>query len=60
MCYLPNQNNERKKGMKKILFIIGAALVFGSILACDIETIAFGQAIKQCMVGLPLMAIGVL
>ena len=46
--------------MKKILFIIGAALVFGSILACDTEMIAFGQALKQCAVGLPLMAIGVM
>lgn len=46
--------------MKKILFLIGTGLVFGSILACDTEAIAFGQAIKQCVFGLPLMAIGVM
>ena len=46
--------------MKKILFVIGAVLVLGAIGACDSETIAFGQALKQCMIGLPLMAISVM
>ena len=45
--------------MKKILPIIGLILVFGAIGACETEVITFGQAIKQCLIGLPMFAMGV-
>lgn len=46
--------------MKKLLGIIGAVLVLGSIGACDTETISLSQALMQCVVGLPMCAIGVM
>ena len=46
--------------MKKILCIIGGILVFCGIGACDIGTGTFGQALMQCVVGLPMIAIGVM
>ena len=51
---------ERTEEMKKLLGIIGAVLVIGSIGACDTEAISLGQAVKQCLIGLPLCAIGVM
>lgn len=45
--------------MKHLLFSIGLAVVLGSILACDTETIELAQAVKQCLVGLPMIALGV-
>ena len=44
--------------MKKILGIIGAVLVIGAIGACDTEAISLGQAVKQCLIGMPMFAIG--
>ena len=46
--------------MKKILVIIGIVLVLGSIGACDIEAIALERAITQCLIGMPMFAIGVM
>lgn len=46
--------------MKKILGIIGAILVIGSIGACDTEAIGFGQAVTQCLIGMPMFAFGVM
>ena len=44
--------------MKAILFLVGLILVIGSIGACDTGAIALTQAIKQCAIGLPIIAIG--
>lgn len=44
--------------MKRILLILGIITVFGSIGACDTETIGFAQAMMQCLIGLPMMLIG--
>ena len=60
MCYLPKLNNERKSEMKKLLGIIGAVLIFGAIGAEQTGAIGFNQAIKQCVIGLPMLAIGVM
>ena len=45
--------------MKKILLVVGFFILVGSAGACDIEQITLAQAVKQCLVGVPLMAIGV-
>ena len=47
------------KKLKSLLFIVGAILVFGGIGSEQTEVITFGQAIKQCLIGLPMFAIGV-
>ena len=44
--------------MRKILIWTGLIMVVGGIGACDCETITFGQAIAQCLIGLPLFAVG--
>lgn len=46
--------------MKKILAIVGAILVIGAIGAEQTSAIEFGQALMQCVVGLPMFAIGVM
>lgn len=46
--------------MKKLLGIIGAVLVFGAIGSEQISAISFGQAVTQCLIGLPMFAIGVM
>jgi hypothetical protein len=46
--------------MKKILAIVGAILVVGAIGAEQTSAIEFGQALKQCAIGLPMMVIGVM
>ena len=43
--------------MKKVLLIIGAVIVLGSIGACDTETITLAQALKQCIVGGAVMVV---
>ena len=43
--------------MKTILFIVGALLIWGGIGACDTGSGTFGQAIVQCLIGLPMFAI---
>lgn len=44
--------------MKKILTIIGGALIVGAIGSEQIGVIGFGQAITQCLIGLPIFAMG--
>ena len=48
------------KKLKGLLFIIGAVLVFGGIGSEQIGVISFAQAIKQCLIGLPMCAIEVM
>lgn len=50
----------KEKEMKKILCIIGAVLVFGAIGAEQTEAISFTQSLVQCVIGLPMFAIGVM
>lgn len=45
--------------MKKFLLLVGFFIVAGSAGACDLDNITLAQAIKQCLVGIPMMAIGV-
>lgn len=44
--------------MKKLLLIIGAVLILGGIGSEEIGRIEFAQAVKQCLIGLPMVAIG--
>ena len=44
--------------MKKILLVVGFLIVAGSAGACDLGDITLAQAVKQCLIGLPMMAIG--
>lgn len=46
--------------MKKILAIVGAILVVGAIGAEQTSAIEFGQALMQCVVGLPMIAMSVM
>lgn len=46
--------------MKKILGIIGAVLVVGAIGSEQIGVIGFGQAVTQCLIGMPMFAFGVM
>jgi hypothetical protein len=48
------------KKLKGLLFIVGAILVFGGIGAEQTGDATFGQAILQCLIGLPMFAIGVM
>lgn len=48
------------KIIKGLIFICGAVLVFGGIGAEQTSAITFGQAVTQCLVGLPMFAIGVM
>ena len=48
------------KKLKGLLFIIGAILVFGGIGSEQTGVISFAQAIKQCLIGLPMCVIGVM
>lgn len=48
------------KKLKGLLFIIGAILIFGGIGAEQTGDATFGQAIVQCLIGLPMFAIGVM
>lgn len=45
--------------MRKVLAVIGAVVLLGGIGACDIGRIEFAQAIHQCLIGAPLIVIGV-
>ena len=44
--------------MKNLLFIVGAVMMIGSVGACDIGLIDLSRAITQCLIGLPMLAIG--
>ena len=44
--------------MKKILGIIGAVLVVGAIGSEQTGAMGFGQAVTQCLIGLPMFVIG--
>lgn len=44
--------------MKKLFGIIGGLLIVGAIGSEQIGAIGFGQAVKQCLIGLPMLAIG--
>lgn len=46
--------------MKKLLGIIGAVLVVGAIGSEQTGAIGLGQALIQCVVGLPMFAFGVM
>jgi hypothetical protein len=46
--------------MKKLLTIIGGALIVGAIGSEQIGVISFTQSLMQCVVGLPMFAIGVM
>lgn len=48
------------KKLKGLLFIVGAILVIGGIGSEQTGVISFAQAIKQCLIGLPMCAVGVL
>jgi hypothetical protein len=48
------------KKLKGLLFIVGAILVFGGIGSEQTGVISFAQAMKQCLIGLPMFAIGVM
>ena len=41
-----------------VLFIIGAVLILGGIGSEEIGAIEFTQAIKQCLIGLPMVLMG--
>jgi hypothetical protein len=47
------------KKLKGWLFVIGAVLTVGAIGSEQIGVIPFAEAVKYCMVGLPMLAIGV-
>lgn len=47
------------KKIKGILAIIGLVLVLSAVGSEQINVISFGQAIKQCLIGLPMFVIGV-
>lgn len=48
------------KKLKGLLFIIGAVLIFGGIGAEQTGDATFGQAILQCLIGLPMFAMSVM
>ena len=48
------------KKFKGLMFIIGLVLVFGAAGSFDTGAMEIGQAMKQCLFGLPMMAIGVM
>lgn len=45
--------------MKHLLFFIGIGVILGTVGACDVGKIGLIQAIMQCLVGVPMVAIGV-
>ena len=44
--------------MKKILTGLGAIIIIGTAGACDLDKITIAQAVKQCLIGLPMVVIG--
>ena len=46
--------------MKKILLILGCLIVVGSAGATDLNQITLLQAVKQCIVGFPMIVIGIM
>ena len=46
------------KAIGVALIIIGLLIILGSIGACDTETITMTQALKQCLVGATMVAVG--
>ena len=46
--------------MRKILLILGCLIIVGSAGATDLNQITLLQAVKQCMVGIPMIAIGIM
>lgn len=46
--------------MKKFLLIVGFLIVVGSAGASDLGQITLIQAVKQCMIGIPMIAIGIM
>ena len=44
--------------MKKLLFIIGGVLIVGAIGSEQTGVIPFAEAVKYCIIGLPMLAIG--
>ncbi len=45
--------------MKGLLFFIGLLIIGASAGACDLGNITLAQAVKQSLVGLPIMALGI-
>ena len=58
MIWMIKGEKEMKK-IKGILAIIGLVVVLGAAGSEQINVISFGQAIKQCLIGLPMFVIGV-
>lgn len=48
------------KKIKGLLFVVGLVMIFGAAGSDQTGAIEFGQAMKQCLIGLPMMAIGVM
>ena len=48
------------KKLKGFLLILGLVLIFGAVGGDQTGAIEFGQAIKQCLIGLPMFVIGVM
>lgn len=48
------------KKVKGFLAIIGLILIFGAAGTEQTGAIEFSQAMKQCLIGLPLLGIGVM
>lgn len=44
--------------MKKVLFVLGFALLLGTAGASDSEIIPFTQILLQCAIGIVLLCIG--
>ena len=46
------------KKLKGLLFIVGAVLIFGAAGSEQTGALEFAQAMKQCLIGLPMFVIG--
>lgn len=45
--------------LKDLLFFTGLLIIGASAGACDVGNITLAQAVKQSLVGLPIMALGI-
>ena len=48
------------KKIKDLCLVVGAVLIVGAIGSEQIGAIGFGQAVKQCLIGMPMFAFGVM
>lgn len=57
MIWMIKGDKEMKK-LKGLLFIVGAVLIFGAAGSEQTGALEFAQAMKQCLIGLPMFVIG--